>query len=743
MHESSPLNNYRNNQYHKKTFQSITNLKIHHILFLSYIFQTASTTIPILLSPTIAKEYYPNNLSNQSIFVSRIVSNSVLGTAIGKFVNGPICDIFGSRRISIVYSSLWIITVFILSFTYNEKYMLLGCSIMEFFSSVQWPCYVNILARHYYEKDVKMYEHSIYRVSLGSRLGGLICLTGFYLCGGSAGEDWRMTLRKGSCLSSFIATMVMVVWSWDSPMKVHDPVNNISCETSSNRDYMRKMLQDHFLPSFKRIITSGVFWVVSIAHSGSAMIKSSERILGMYYYDTSIKTNGSSEEYSAMVMFLSLGFFFGLAVLGSKFTNANISERKQYILRWYGVTIVCCYALSFLGVYRVRALLWSLISERVVLWLQLLFTFLMGCCIAVQYYTIPAIVATVFGKEKGMYASYTDGVACLVTALVWKCVGSMVQKGNPQLSGWSYGWAFVAIVMIVSALIMMEFLDYYFCFGRGDNAIYSRREEIPQEEQCLLKNVHSQEFTSPVQDLIRRRWKSKPPATVPTKIVQTPEKDYEPLIVLHETPASSTTHQKQYLLQKRLSTLLSQTHNQQCVDCNKPLPRWASIHTKPQTDSLEEQPFGCFICHDCAGIHINLSISHVKSVDFDSHWKEWEVEALERCGNNRINLYYPNFISGDIGMKERKEFIVGKYMHRTGDLLNILEHEYDENRYDNDSDDGSSVLELSLNPSFSQRYDTLEVVHEEDSHRNNIVSPISMDSRHTVVVDLLDDNFDI
>lgn len=761
---NEPPNNYstipNHNNHPNKSFESTTKLKIHHILFISYAFHTASTTIPILLSPAIAKEYYSSNNNNNqvSIFVSQIVSNAVLGTSIGKFINGPICDLFGSRRISILYSTLWIITVFMISFTYNKKYILLGCTLMEFFSSVQWPCYVNILAQHYFrEANNNMYEYSIYSTSLGSRLGGLICLSGFYVLGGND-IDWRITLRRYSCLSSFIATSIVATWAWDSPLNIHDPINKVETRQSlSKREYIKCILKDHFFPSFYRIITSGVFWVVSIAHIGSSMIKSSERIIGMYYYDTSSQ-KGGSEEYSAMVIFLSLGFFFGLAVLGNKFTCATIAQRKQYILRWYGITIICCYALSLLGVYHIRVMLGQ-ISDRVVLWLQLLITFLMGSCIAVQYYTIPAIVATVFGKERGMYASYTDGVACAVTSLVWKGVGTMVQRGNPQISGWSYGWAAVAIVMIVSALIMMEFLDYYFCFGRNNNV----KREIPQEERYLLKNVHSKEFTSPVKDLIRRRWRnnsSQPTTSTPT-VTRTerinPEKDHEPLIVLHDTPLSSTTHQEQYLLQKRLSTILTYTHNQHCIDCYKPLPRWASIHTKPTKDDdpFSNHPIGCFICHDCAGIHINLSISHIKSIDFDSHWKEWEVIALERCGNDKICNYYPNYMHNIQSMEERKEYIMNKYSARTGDLLNIMEY-FDDNNEDgtcdddNSSDDGSSTLELSLNPSFSHnlKHSTLEVVHEEDNdsnyyHRNNLVSPISMESRHTVVVDLLDDHFDI
>lgn len=759
--------NQHNNPNKKKSFESTTKLKIHHILFISYAFHTASTTIPILLSPSIAKEYYPSNSSSTSsannqisIFISQIVSNSVLGTSIGKFINGPICDLFGSRRISIIYSTLWIITVYIISHTYNKKYILLGCTLMEFFSSVQWPCYVNILAQHYADNN-NMYEYSIYACSLGSRLGSLICLGARICVGVSDDFDWRITLRKYSCLSSFIATVVMVTWAWDSPLNMHDPINKVETTQTqklSKREYIQCILKDQFFPSFKRVITSGVFWVVSIAHIGSSMIKSSERILGMYYYDTSAQDE-RSEEYSAMVIFLSLGFFFGLAVLGNKFTNATIAQRKRYILRWYGITIICCYALSLLGVYHIRVIL-EQISDRIVLWLQLLITFLMGSCIAVQYYTIPAIVATVFGKEKGMYASYTDGVACAVTSLVWKGVGTMVQKGNPQISGWSYGWAAVAIVLSLSALIMMEFLDYYFCFGRN-----GQKREIPQEEQYLLKNVHSKEFTSPVKDLIRRRWKnnsSQPLTTASTSIpivtqTTTSEKDHEPLIVLHDTPLSSTTHQEQYLLQKRLSILLSKAHNQHCIDCYKPLPRWASIHTKPNDDQFSHQNIGCFICHDCAGIHINFQISHIKSIDFDSHWKEWEVIALERCGNDKIINYYPNYngnMNCDTNMKEREEYIRNKYINRTGDLLNIMgycdDDCGDENESDDcSSDDGSSILELSLNPSFSHnvKHTRLEVVHEEDSNyynRNNtMVSPISMESRHTVVVDLLDDNFDL
>jgi peptidoglycan/LPS O-acetylase OafA/YrhL len=46
--------------------------------------------------------------------------------------------------------------------------------------------------------------------------------------------------------------------------------------------------------------------------------------------------------------------------------------------------------------------------------------------------------------------------------VVWRLVGDAVQEGNPQGGGWAYGWAAVALVVVLCAVLMVEFMEHYF-----------------------------------------------------------------------------------------------------------------------------------------------------------------------------------------------------------------------------------------------------------------------------------------
>ena len=85
----------------------------------------------------------------------------------------------------------------------------------------------------------------------------------------------------------------------------------------------------------------------------------------------------------------------------------------------------------------------------------------MGFSIAVQLYHIPSLVGATFGVDKGLYAGYTDGLSYALSSLVWRFVGNSVQNDESGV-GWAYGWAAVALMLIVSAIFMTEFMEHYF-----------------------------------------------------------------------------------------------------------------------------------------------------------------------------------------------------------------------------------------------------------------------------------------
>ena len=122
--------------------------------------------------------------------------------------------------------------------------------------------------------------------------------------------------------------------------------------------------------------------------------------------------------------------------------------------------------------------------------LQVLSVTVAGFGIAVQYYHIPSLVgATSFGCDKGLFSAYTDGIGYGIASIVWNLVGesisttaaptqssaSTTETNNSDYGasaayfvggGWAYGWAAVALLLILSAILMVEFYEHKFCRPR-------------------------------------------------------------------------------------------------------------------------------------------------------------------------------------------------------------------------------------------------------------------------------------
>jgi sugar phosphate permease len=360
-----------------------------------------------------------------------------------------------------------------LSFSQSEASAVWACFAVEFCQSVQWPCIIVILAAHYNNQGRGMYEGGIYVTSLASRFGSLLAIPLSSLL--LRMTTWRVVAQCGA-LVSLTGSIVMFFFVSDSPLRRNDPQNPISekaiqefkakCQTAPSGlriakslvNLIRSVFVTNLVPSLRAVLKSGTFWIVAIAHTGSSMVRSSERILGIYFRDTSFDTLTENRA-GGLVVFLSLGTILGLAIGGSIFSRRNAKERKRMVSKLYLMSIGACYVLALLAVPRLRLLLGA---SGMVLVFQIMATFVMGFGVAVQCYQIPGIVGATFGHNKGLYAAYTDGVAYGLSSGVWRIVGDAVQEGNPQGGGWAYGWAGVALMVVVGAVLMVEFMEHYF-----------------------------------------------------------------------------------------------------------------------------------------------------------------------------------------------------------------------------------------------------------------------------------------
>eukprot|EP00536_Pseudo-nitzschia_multiseries_P001990 jgi/Psemu1/283408/fgenesh1_pg.26_\ len=441
-------------------------------IFASYTLTTAATALPVLLIPTIGQDFLDDE-NEKSAFSSRAASSAVLGIACGKFLNGQVGDFFGARRTSSLYSMFLALALLGLALSRSAASATTACFYVEFFQSVQWPCIIVVLGTHYSPPHhTAQYESGIFLSSIASRFGALLGIPFFSML--LRRSNWRLVCLIGAWIAS-IGSSVTYLYVNDSPIRVNEPQNPLHpnllqqiavldpvkkpkrCLVVSAK-VLHSFIANNVLPSFRHVLTSGTFWVVALAHTGSSMVRSSERILGTYFYDTSFGYLSKTRA-GGLAIYLSLGAILGLGIAGNLFSQRKERQRKWLVSRLYIVTIVACYSLAILAVPRLR---YFIDSPELVLFFQVVSSLLMGFGISAMYSLIPGLVGSAFGRHRGSYIAYTDGVAFGISSVVWRIVASAVANGNPEGGGWAYGWAAVALLVVLCAILMVEFMEHYF-----------------------------------------------------------------------------------------------------------------------------------------------------------------------------------------------------------------------------------------------------------------------------------------
>jgi len=454
--------------------------RLNASLFVSYALTTIATSVPVTLIPSMSENLrFDSDYQDATAFAPRITAYAVLGTACGKFILSSMGDIFGARRTACCCSIFLAISLLVLSMCKTANAACNTCFCIEFFQSVQWPCIIVLLATHYRQHGNAVYENGIYITSLASRFGVLlgIPLSSMIL----RKTSWRIVALLGAW-AGLLASSVIYLFIEDSPLYTNDPQNPIDPQVLAQYERRQPTLsnavslalsvfRNNVAPSLKHVLQSPTFYIVAVAHTGSSIVRTSERIVGTYYLNTSLDTL-SENQAGGLAVFLSLGTIFGLVVAGSIYTNGTERQRKRLVTKLYISTIVSCYVLAILAIPWLRN---KSNAPSLILIFQVMATFVMGFSIAVQLYAIPSLVGATFGADKGLYAGYTDGFAYAVSSLVWRVVGNSVQNDKSSGMGWFYGWAAVALILIISAVFMVEFMEHYFVrtriTGRGYETI--------------------------------------------------------------------------------------------------------------------------------------------------------------------------------------------------------------------------------------------------------------------------------
>jgi len=400
-------------------------------------------------------------------FAARATAAAVLGTALGKLTQGFVPDVLGARRTSFSYALCVSGSLLVLALAPTPATAVRAQFAIEFFNAVQWPCTVVVLATHQ-----QHYESGIFVTSLASRLGSLVGIpVSSHLL--RRGWYWR-TLALVSAWWAAVASSVSYFYVRDSVDSRDDPQNPVDPTILSTwfpDQYRRRkrwtvmnllrlglfVVTTNIRPSVQHIVRSATFWIVAVAHTGSSVVRTSDRVLGTYFAATNAEEL-TSDQAASLAVWHSVGTVFGLLIAGQLFAGRSNNERarKWMVSRLYMLAIASCYVLAISAVPAIHRL-----APELCQLLQVMAVAAAGFGIAVPFYHIPSLVGASFGCDKGPFSSYPDGVAYGLASMAWKFVGNAVSS-----SGWAYGWAAVALLLILSALLMTEFMEHYFCRPR-------------------------------------------------------------------------------------------------------------------------------------------------------------------------------------------------------------------------------------------------------------------------------------
>ena len=262
-------------------------------IFASYVCSMVALVIPaVLLVPVIASD--PTSLAAMSSapdiaaskFLAKMVALGTFGGAVGKCVNGFVCQALGGRLTSRLYF-LGLATAALLLSKSRQSFQYGGAIFMiEFFSSVSWTACTLMLANAY-QNSPERFTKGMTVLTLASTLGalftkgaGILMLQHFH---------WR-NVCKITAAVALCGAGIMSVVQHDltmEPVVQHDLTTDSGLRASIRQ---RAGLKPAAKPkqvvgivnSLREVLSSPMFWTVGIAHGMGFLARRSDAFLGSF-----------------------------------------------------------------------------------------------------------------------------------------------------------------------------------------------------------------------------------------------------------------------------------------------------------------------------------------------------------------------------------------------------------------------------------------------------------------------------
>lgn len=423
--------------------------KLDMALFLTYACNTFVLTLPVILMPMIAAEHGlvlgPKFVTG--VFIAAAASIATLGGGVGKIINGFVCQGLGGRKSASLY--LFGMGLFSFLLSMNRSLAAVGIILagLEFCASMQWTAHSLLLVNHY-EKNPVRFAAGMTTLSMASTAGIIAAKVG-----GSAFlqymPSWRALARIGAGVAVTGGLLAQgLVTEWPELPKGRLPWPAPSAAAAQAKPKKALKPRD-ILKSLRHVMGSRIFWQVGFAHATTSLARTSDKILGGFFQDT---TALSTSLCGGLTAFVTIGFLHGLSK-GRQFHELKDSKSKSRMLRKsYAVSVLSTVGMAMCANKWLTGIVCP--SKMVLAIVAAMFSGVMASSLSIQYFQIPTIVAQTFGENKAVCLSFLDGLAFFLSAPILAGTGQIVGRLGDY--GWSTALSLLAVLFGVGGLLMVD-----------------------------------------------------------------------------------------------------------------------------------------------------------------------------------------------------------------------------------------------------------------------------------------------
>jgi hypothetical protein len=369
-------------------------------------------------------------------------------------INGFVCQRIGGRQSASLY--LLGMGMFSLLLSINTSAACVGWILagLEFCASMQWTAHSILLLNHY--------EHRPIRFAAGMTTLSMASTSGIILAkvGGPAllhiVPSWRALCRMGAgvaVVGGLLAQRLITEWPEEASQSQSN--SDTAPSTSSQRGSSMKSSSStsksqaskgDLMQTFRHVLGSRLFWQAGVAHAFTSMARTSEKVLGSFFQDT---TALSGSLCGGLTAFLTLGFLHGVTKGKAFHALEDASSKSRMLRRAYTRAVLSAIGLALCANSWLTNLL--IPSKMVLAGIAGLLSATMASNVSIQYYQIPTIVSNTFGKNKAVCLSLLDALAFFLSAPFLAATGQIVGRLG------DYGWS-TALTMLASLFVLGGFL---------------------------------------------------------------------------------------------------------------------------------------------------------------------------------------------------------------------------------------------------------------------------------------------